>query len=91
MWIDLTGDGWTRSCCCAATDVGLYNTGPGYGLPPLRGQQKLDDMIYVVGNEQNYHFQVLKLVLEEELGYAEGVRRPSRTCHTVWWSFRRVR
>ena len=31
---------------------------------------KLDDMIYVVGNEQNYHFQVLKLVLKK-LGYAE--------------------
>ena len=29
---------------------------------------KLDDMIYVVGNEQNYHFQVLKLVLKK-LGY----------------------
>ncbi|MEE1099056.1 MAG: arginine--tRNA ligase, partial [Alistipes sp.] len=31
---------------------------------------KLDDMIYVVGNEQNYHFQVLKLVLKK-LGYAD--------------------
>ena len=31
---------------------------------------RLDDMIYVVGNEQNYHFQVLKLVLKK-LGYAD--------------------
>ena len=31
-------------------------------------ENKLDDMIYVVGNEQNYHFQVLKLVLKK-LGY----------------------
>mgnify|MGYP000328617015 FL=1 len=32
-------------------------------------EEKLDEMIYVVGNEQNYHFQVLKLILGK-LGYA---------------------
>lgn len=33
-------------------------------------ENRLDEMIYVVGNEQNYHFQVLKLILKK-LGYDE--------------------
>ena len=36
----------------------------------IRDRNRLDDMIYVVGNEQNYHFQVLKLILKK-LGYAD--------------------
>lgn len=46
-------------------------------------------MIYVVGNEQNYHFQVLKLVLKKLATPTGAIISP--TSPTAWWSFPRAR
>lgn len=69
VWIDLTGDGLDEKLLLRGDGTSVYMT-QDLGTAYRRFEEhKLDDMIYVVGNEQNYHFQVLKLVLKK-LGYA---------------------
>ncbi|WP_300737234.1 arginine--tRNA ligase [uncultured Alistipes sp.] len=69
VWIDLTGDGLDEKLLLRGDGTSVYMT-QDLGTAYRRFEDnKLDDMIYVVGNEQNYHFQVLKLVLKK-LGYA---------------------
>ena len=69
VWIDLTGDGLDEKLLLRGDGTSVYMT-QDLGTAFRRFEDnKLDDMIYVVGNEQNYHFQVLKLVLKK-LGYA---------------------
>lgn len=68
VWIDLTNDGLDEKLLLRADGTSVYMT-QDIGTATQRfAEEKLDDHIYVVGNEQNYHFQVLKLVLEK-LGY----------------------
>ena len=68
VWIDLTNDGLDEKLLLRADGTSVYMT-QDIGTAVQRfAEEKLDDHIYVVGNEQNYHFQVLKLVLEK-LGY----------------------
>ena len=70
VWIDLTGDGLDEKLLLRGDGTSVYMT-QDLGTAFRRFEDnKLDDMIYVVGNEQNYHLQVLKLVLKK-LGYAE--------------------
>ena len=70
VWIDLTGDGLDEKLLLRGDGTSVYMT-QDLGTAFRRFEDnKLDDMIYVVGNEQNYHFQVLKLVLKK-LGYAD--------------------
>lgn len=70
VWIDLTADGLDEKLLLRADGTSVYMT-QDLGTAYSRFEQnRLDDMIYVVGNEQNYHFQVLKLVLKK-LGYAD--------------------
>ena len=70
VWIDLTGDGLDEKLLLRGDGTSVYMT-QDLGTAFRRFEDnRLDDMIYVVGNEQNYHFQVLKLVLKK-LGYAE--------------------
>ena len=70
VWINLTGDGLDEKLLLRGDGTSVYMT-QDLGTAFRRFEDnKLDDMIYVVGNEQNYHFQVLKLVLKK-LGYAE--------------------
>ena len=70
VWCDLTSDGLDRETAAARRrHVGLHDAGPGHRARPASARRHLDEMIYVVGNEQNYHFQVLKLILGK-LGYA---------------------
>ena len=70
VWIDLTGDGLDEKLLLRGDGTSVYMT-QDLGTAYRRFEDnKLDDMIYVVGNEQNYHFQVLKLVLKK-LGYAD--------------------
>ncbi|MBQ8581585.1 MAG: arginine--tRNA ligase [Alistipes sp.] len=70
VWIDLTGDGLDEKLLLRGDGTSVYMT-QDLGTAFRRFEDnKLDDMVYVVGNEQNYHFQVLKLVLKK-LGYAE--------------------
>ena len=68
VWIDLTADGLDQKLLLRGDGTSVYMT-QDLGTALRRFEDnKLDDMIYVVGNEQNYHFQVLKLVLKK-LGY----------------------
>lgn len=68
VWIDLTSDGLDEKLLLRGDGTSVYMT-QDLGTAFRRFEDnKLDDMIYVVGNEQNYHFQVLKLVLKK-LGY----------------------
>ena len=70
VWIDLTKDGLDEKLLLRGDGTSVYMT-QDLGTAYRRFEDnKLDDMIYVVGNEQNYHFQVLKLVLKK-LGYAD--------------------
>ena len=69
VWCDLTSDGLDEKLLLRGDGTSVYMTQDlGTALTRFR-EEKLDEMIYVVGNEQNYHFQVLKLILGK-LGYA---------------------
>jgi arginyl-tRNA synthetase len=69
VWIDLTADGLDEKLLLRADGTSVYMT-QDLGTAYRRFEEEnLDALIYVVGNEQNYHFQVLKLVLSK-LGYS---------------------
>jgi arginyl-tRNA synthetase len=69
VWVDLTGDGLDHKLLLRSDGTSVYMT-QDIGTANLRYKDyNMDEMIYVVGNEQNYHFQVLKLVMQK-LGYA---------------------
>lgn len=68
VWIDLTADGLDEKLLLRGDGTSVYMT-QDLGTAYERHQEfSFDKMIYVVGNEQNYHFQVLKLILKR-LGY----------------------
>ncbi len=68
VWADLTGDGLDQKILLRSDGTSVYMT-QDIGTAHQRFSEfHLDDHIYVVGNEQNYHFQVLKLVLKK-LGF----------------------
>ena len=68
VWADLTADGLDQKLLLRGDGTSVYMT-QDLGTAYTRFKEEhLDDMIYVVGNEQNYHFQVLKLILSK-LGY----------------------
>lgn len=71
VWVDLTGDGLDHKLLLRADGTSVYMT-QDIGTAKLRYQDfPIDKMIYVVGNEQNYHFQVLSLLLDK-LGFKWG-------------------
>ncbi len=75
VWADLTADGLDHKLLLRSDGTSVYMT-QDIGTAKLRYQDfPIDKMIYVVGNEQNYHFQVLSLLLD----------------HTVWWSSQKAR
>lgn len=69
IWCDLTGDGLDRKLLLRSDGTAVYMT-QDIGTAILRKQDwtTLNQLIYTVGNEQDYHFKVLFLVLEK-LGY----------------------
>jgi len=68
VWCDLTGDGLDQKLLLRGDGTSVYMT-QDLGTAHQRFEEySLDEMIYVVGNEQNYHFQVLKLILKK-LGF----------------------
>lgn len=68
VWIDLREDGLDEKLLLRKDGTSVYMT-QDLGTAMQRYEEyRFDDMTYVVGNEQNYHFQVLKLVLRK-LGY----------------------
>ena len=71
VWIDLTADGLDEKLLLRGDGTSVYMT-QDLGTAFRRFEDnKLDDMIYVVGNEQNYHFQVLSMLLDR-LGFSWG-------------------
>lgn len=68
VWCDLTSDGLDRKLLLRSDGTSVYIT-QDLGTAERRfSEYKLDSHIYVVGDEQNYHFQVLKLILKK-LGF----------------------
>ena len=71
VWADLTKEGLDEKLLLRADGTSVYMT-QDIGTAKLRFQDyPIDKMIYVVGNEQNYHFQVLSLLLDR-LGFRWG-------------------
>lgn len=64
VWIDLTADGLDRKIVLRADGTSVYIT-QDIGTAQLKyDETKMDKSVYVVGNEQDYHFKVLKLILQ---------------------------
>ncbi len=71
VWADLTKDGLDEKLLLRSDGTSVYMT-QDIGTAKLRFQDyPIDRMIYVVGNEQNYHFQVLSILLDR-LGFKWG-------------------
>ncbi len=71
VWADLTADGLDHKLLLRSDGTSVYMT-QDIGTAKLRYMDyPIDKMIYVVGNEQNYHFQVLSLLLDK-LGFKWG-------------------
>lgn len=68
VWCDLTSDGLDRKLLLRSDGTSVYMTQDLGTAEQRYSEYKLDEIIYVVGNEQNYHFQVLKLILKK-LGF----------------------
>ncbi len=69
VWCDLTSDGLDRKLLLRSDGTSVYIT-QDLGTAERRfAEYSLDSHVYVVGDEQNYHFQVLKLILKK-LGFS---------------------
>lgn len=72
VWADLTGEGLDHKLLLRSDGTSVYMTQDiGTAQQRFKAHKDLSKMIYVVGNEQNYHFQVLSIVLDK-LGYEFG-------------------
>lgn len=71
VWADLTDEGLDRKLLLRSDGTSVYMT-QDIGTAEMRFKDfPIDKMIYVVGNEQNYHFQVLSILLDR-LGFKWG-------------------
>lgn len=71
VWADLTGDGLDEKLLLRSDGTSVYMT-QDIGTAKLRfDDYPIRKMVYVVGNEQNYHFQVLSILLDK-LGFDWG-------------------
>ena len=71
VWANLTADGLDEKLLLRSDGTSVYMT-QDIGTAQLRFRDyPIDKMVYVVGNEQNYHFQVLSLLLDK-LGFSWG-------------------
>lgn len=69
VWVDLTEDGLDEKLVLRADGTAVYMTQDiGTAIDRFKDYPSLDRIIYTVGNEQDYHFQVLFLILKK-LGY----------------------
>lgn len=74
VWIDLTADGLDQKLVLRGDGTSVYIT-QDIGTAQMKYEQfKMDNSIYVVGNEQEYHFKVLFLILEKlGMTWAKGL------------------
>ncbi len=71
VWADLTDDGLDQKLLLRSDGTSVYIT-QDIGTAKLRYNDfEIDKMVYVVGNEQNYHFQILAVLLDK-LGFTWG-------------------
>ena len=71
VWADLTGEGLDEKLLLRSDGTSVYMT-QDIGTAKLRYEEyPIKKMVYVVGNEQNYHFQVLSILLDK-LGFEWG-------------------
>ena len=71
VWADLTNEGFDQKLLLRSDGTSVYMT-QDIGTAEMRfNDYPIDKMIYVVGNEQNYHFQVLSILLDR-LGFKWG-------------------
>ncbi|MFV0553566.1 MAG: arginine--tRNA ligase [Mangrovibacterium sp.] len=71
VWADLTAEGLDRKILLRSDGTSVYMT-QDIGTAKLRfNDYQIDKMVYVVGNEQDYHFKVLSILLDK-LGYSWG-------------------
>ncbi len=71
VWADLTDEGLDQKILLRSDGTSVYIT-QDIGTAKMRyNDYKIDKMIYVVGNEQNYHFQILAVLLDK-LGFTWG-------------------
>ncbi len=71
VWADLTNDGLDKKILLRSDGTSVYMT-QDIGTAKMRfADYSIDKMVYVVGNEQNYHFQVLAILLDK-LGFEWG-------------------
>lgn len=78
VWIDLTDEGLDEKLVLRKDGTSVYIT-QDLGLAQQKYEEfQYDQSIYVIGDEQNYHMKVLKLILKKlELPYAEGIHHLS--------------
>ena len=78
VWIDLTDEGLDEKLVLRKDGTSVYIT-QDLGLAQQKYEEfAYDQSIYVIGDEQNYHMKVLKLILKKlELPYAEGIHHLS--------------
>ncbi len=78
VWIDLTADGLDEKLLLRRDGTSVYIT-QDIGLAKKKYEQyKIDQSIYVIGDEQNYHMKVLKLICQKlGLPYADGIHHLS--------------
>lgn len=74
VWVDLTTDGLDEKLLLRSDGTSVYITQDLGTAQQKYDQFKMDTSVYVVGNEQDYHFKVLKLILKKlQKPYAEGI------------------
>lgn len=72
VWIDLTAEGLDHKLLLRSDGTSVYITQDiGTAIERFKEFPELDSLIYTVGNEQDYHFKVLFLILEK-LGYKQA-------------------
>ncbi len=74
VWVDLTADGLDQKLLLRGDGTSVYIT-QDIGTACLRYEKfRMDKLIYVVGNEQDYHFKVLRLILQKlNKNWASGI------------------
>lgn len=76
IWVDLTGDGLDQKVLLRSDGTAVYMTQDiGTAIQRTQDYPSLSQMVYTVGNEQEYHFKVLFIILQK-LGYAWA-----KNCH----------
>ncbi len=78
VWIDLTGDGLDEKLVLRKDGTSVYIT-QDIGLADQKYEEdKIDESIYVIGDEQNYHMKVLQLICKKlEVPYANDIHHLS--------------